>query len=83
MNFAVGYADFVALEMAQAQKAKLVEDNNRLKEQIQQKVGFPNIITRNPEMLELLARVRQIVDADISITLFWRLKIFLMQNRNL
>lgn len=69
LNFAVGYADFVALEMAHAQKAKLVEDNNRLKEQIQQKVGFPNIITRNPEMLELLARVRQVADADISINL--------------
>ncbi|MCH7878598.1 MAG: sigma 54-interacting transcriptional regulator, partial [candidate division Zixibacteria bacterium] len=70
LNFAVGYAGFVALEMAQAQKAQLVEDNNRLKEQIQQKVGFPNIITRNPEMLELLARVRQIVDADISINIY-------------
>ncbi|MFQ5606363.1 MAG: sigma 54-interacting transcriptional regulator [Candidatus Zixiibacteriota bacterium] len=69
LNFAVGYSDFVALELAQAQKAKIVEDNIRLKAQMQQKVGFPNIITRNPEMVELLARVRQVVDSDISISI--------------
>ncbi|HSH00719.1 MAG TPA: sigma 54-interacting transcriptional regulator, partial [candidate division Zixibacteria bacterium] len=69
LNFAVGFADFAALQVAHRHKAQLVEDNRRLKEQMRTKVGFPSIITQNAEMLELLARVRQIVDADISVTI--------------
>ncbi len=69
LDLAVGFSDFVALELAQSQKTRLLEDNKRLKEQMQEKVGFPSILTQNSKMLELLSRVRQVVDSDISITI--------------
>lgn len=69
LDFVVGISNFVGLQITQSQKAQLLEDNRRLKEQIQRKVGFPNIITQNSDMLELLARVRQVIDSDISVTI--------------
>ncbi len=69
LDLAVGFSDFVALELAQSQKQRLLEDNKRLKEQMQEKVGFETILTRSPQMLEMLTRIRQVVNSDISITI--------------
>jgi transcriptional regulator with GAF, ATPase, and Fis domain len=69
LNFAVGFSDIIALKVAEAQKAKLLEDNRRLKAQLKQEAAFPNIITRNSQMLQILAQVRQIIDSNISISI--------------
>lgn len=67
LNFAVGFSDIMAFKAAELQKMKLLEDNRRLKAQLQEEAVFPNIITRNGRMFEMLAQVRQIVDSSISI----------------
>lgn len=69
LNFAVGYSDIIAFKWAEIQKNKLYEDNLRLKDQLREKAAFPNIITQNPAMLDMLAQVRQVIDANISITI--------------
>ena len=69
LNFAVGFSDLMAFKWAEIQKNKLLEDNLRLKNQLMEKVAFPNIVTQNGEMLELLAQVRQVVNSSISISI--------------
>ncbi len=69
LNFAVGFSDIIAFKSAELQKMKLQEDNRRLKEQLYKDAAFPNIITRNAQMLEILAQVRRVVDANISISI--------------
>ncbi len=69
LNFAVGFSDLIAFKWAEIQKNKLLEDNRRLRDQLKQQAAFPNIITRNHEMLEILTQVRQIVNANISVTI--------------
>jgi transcriptional regulator with GAF, ATPase, and Fis domain len=69
LNFAVGFSDIIALKTAEVQKAKLLEDNRRLKAQLMEEAAFPNIITRNSQMLQILSQVRQIIDSNISITI--------------
>jgi transcriptional regulator with GAF, ATPase, and Fis domain len=69
LNFAVGIADVVAFKFAELQRAKLLEDNRRLKAQLREQAAFPNIITRSDKMLELLAQVRQVIDSNISIAI--------------
>ncbi|UCC44493.1 MAG: sigma 54-interacting transcriptional regulator [Candidatus Zixiibacteriota bacterium] len=67
LNFAVGFSDLIAFKSAELQKILLQEDNRRLKAQLQAETAFPNIITCNKQMLEMLAQVRQVVDSSISI----------------
>jgi transcriptional regulator with GAF, ATPase, and Fis domain len=67
LNFAVGFSDVIAFRASEQQKAVLIEDNRRLRAQLQKEAVFPNIITRNQRMLEMLAQVRQVVDSSISI----------------
>jgi len=69
LNFTVGFADLISLKLAEYEKYLLEEDNRRLKEQLMEKAAFPNIITKNKEFLEMLARVKQVVNSDISISL--------------
>ncbi len=69
LNFAVGYSDVIALKWAEIQKNRLLEDNLRLKNQLREKAAFPNIITKNSDMLDILTQVRQVVNSNISITI--------------
>ena len=69
LNFAVGFSDVVAFKSAELQRRKLLEDNRRLKAQLMQSAAFPNIITRNHEMLRILDQVRQVIDANISLNI--------------
>jgi transcriptional regulator with GAF, ATPase, and Fis domain len=69
LNFAVGFADLISLKMAEYDKFLLEEDNKRLKAQLLEKSAFPNIITQNKQMLEMLARVQQVVNSSISISI--------------
>ncbi|MBD3258648.1 tetratricopeptide repeat protein, partial [candidate division GN15 bacterium] len=69
LNFAVGFSDIIAFKSAELQRVRLMEDNRRLQAQLQEKAAFPNIITQNKSMLELLAQVRQVVDSNISIAI--------------
>ncbi len=69
LNFAVGFSNLIAFKWAEIQKNKLMEDNLRLKSQLREKAAFPNIITRNSEMLELLAQVQQVVNSNISMSI--------------
>jgi transcriptional regulator with GAF, ATPase, and Fis domain len=69
LNFAVGFSDIVAFKSAEMQKQKLVEDNRRLKAQLLKEAAFPNFVTRNTLMLEVLAQVRQVVDSNISVAI--------------
>lgn len=69
LNFIVGFADLLALKLAEHERQVLEEDNRRLKAQLLEEAAFPNIITRNKQMLEMLSRVQQVVDSDISISI--------------
>jgi Nif-specific regulatory protein len=67
LNFSVAYTDIIAFKWAEIQKNKLLEDNLRLKNQLREKAAFPNIVTQNADMLDLLSQVRQVVDSNISV----------------
>jgi Nif-specific regulatory protein len=69
LNFVVGFADLISLKLAEYDRAILEEDNKRLKAQLLEKATFPNIITNSKLMLEMLARVQQVVDSDISLAI--------------
>lgn len=69
LNFAVGFADLVSLKLAEYDKFLLEEDNKRLRAQLLEEAAFPNIITQSKQMLEMLSRVQQVVNSDISISI--------------
>nr|MBN2278249.1 sigma 54-interacting transcriptional regulator [candidate division Zixibacteria bacterium] len=69
LNFAVSFADLISLKMAEYEKFLLEEENRRLKSQLMEEAAFPNIITQNKQMLEMLARVQQVVNSNISISI--------------
>ncbi|MDH4156515.1 MAG: sigma 54-interacting transcriptional regulator [candidate division Zixibacteria bacterium] len=69
LNFAVGFTDIIAFKWTEIQKNKLLEDNRRLKRQLQENAAFPNIITQNDDMMDVLAQVRQVVDSSISVSI--------------
>jgi transcriptional regulator with PAS, ATPase and Fis domain len=69
LNFTVGFSDIIAFKSAELQRMKLLADNRRLKAQLMKEAAFPNIITRNHEMLRLLDQVRQVVDSSLSVTI--------------
>ncbi|MCX6826419.1 MAG: sigma 54-interacting transcriptional regulator, partial [candidate division Zixibacteria bacterium] len=69
LNFAVGFADLISLKVAEYDRLLLEEDNKRLKAQLLEQSIFPNIITHNKQMIEMLAGVQQIVNSDISISI--------------
>ena len=69
LNFTVGFADLIALKLAEYGRVLLEEDNKRLKAQLLEKAAFPNIITQNKQMFEMLSRVQQVVNSSISISI--------------
>ncbi|MEW5922574.1 MAG: sigma 54-interacting transcriptional regulator [Candidatus Zixiibacteriota bacterium] len=69
LNFAVGFADLISLKLSEYNRLMLEEDNKRLKAQLMEETAFPNVITQNKEMLEMLARVQQVVNSNISISI--------------
>lgn len=69
IDFAVGFADLAAFKIAEYQKEKLLEDNIRLKAQLLEKCVFPNIITQSRVFMEMLARVRQVANSNMTITI--------------
>jgi len=69
LNFVVGFADLISFKLAEYDKTILEEDNKRLKAQLLEKTTFPNIITQSKPMLEMLSRVQQVVDSDISLSI--------------
>jgi transcriptional regulator with GAF, ATPase, and Fis domain len=69
LNFTVGFADLIALKIAEYDRILLEEDNKRLKAQLLEKAAFPNIVTQNRQMLEMLSRVQQVVNSNISISI--------------
>jgi transcriptional regulator with GAF, ATPase, and Fis domain len=69
LNFAVGFSDLISFKWAEIQKNELLEDNRRLRDQLQETAAFPNIITQNGRMFDILSQVRQIVNSNISVTI--------------
>ena len=69
LNFTVGFSDLIAFKSVELQRKKLLEDNRRLKAQLMENAAFPNIVTANHEMLQILDQLRQVIDSNISITL--------------
>lgn len=69
LNLTVAFADIVALKVAEIENKKLGEENLKLKEQLKEKSAFSNIITQNSEMLELLWKLHQVKDTNLSILL--------------
>ncbi|MBD3258221.1 hypothetical protein GF377_07285, partial [candidate division GN15 bacterium] len=69
LNFAVGFTDLIAFKWTELQKNQLLEDNRRLRRQLMEQAAFPNIITSNNEMHEMLNQVRQVVDSSISVAI--------------
>jgi Nif-specific regulatory protein len=69
LNFVVGFADLIALKLAEYDRLQLEVDNKRLKAQLLEEAAFPNIITQNKQLLEMLSRVQQVVDSDISLSI--------------
>ena len=69
IDFAVGFADLVAFKAAEYQKERLLEDNIRLKAQLMERCVFPNIVTQSRQFMEMLARVRQVTNSDMPISI--------------
>ncbi len=67
VDFAVAFAEILGLKFAERQRSGLLEDNIRLKAQLNEKVGFPSIITANENMIEMLSRVRLVMDSNVTI----------------
>ena len=67
LNFAIAFSDIIAFKSSEEQKRRLSRDNKMLKNQLQQELAFPNIITANREILKILERVAQVKDSPISI----------------
>jgi transcriptional regulator with GAF, ATPase, and Fis domain/Tfp pilus assembly protein PilF len=69
LNLAVAMAEPLGFRAAEIRARKMVTTNKRLKEQLGAAPPFPGIITRNQEMLAMLAQVAQVKDAPITIAL--------------
>jgi transcriptional regulator with GAF, ATPase, and Fis domain/Tfp pilus assembly protein PilF len=69
LNLAVAFADIITLELTESENKKLERENLRLKAQLKEKSAFSNIITQNPEMQEILWRLSQVKDTNLSILL--------------
>lgn len=67
LYFAIAYSDIIAFKSSEEQKVRLARDNERLKNQLQQQLAFPNIVTTSREVLDILERLAQVKDSPISI----------------
>ncbi|MFH1336750.1 MAG: sigma 54-interacting transcriptional regulator [Candidatus Zixiibacteriota bacterium] len=69
LNLAVAFAEIMTLKVAEIENRKLGEENLRLKEQLKDKSAFSNIITQNGDMMEILWKLHQVKDTNLSILL--------------
>ena len=69
LDLAVAFAEIMALKVAEIENRKLGEENLRLKEQLKDKSAFSNIITQNSDMMEILWKLHQVKDTNLSILL--------------
>jgi Nif-specific regulatory protein len=69
LNMAVAFADIIALKLAEVENRKLGEENLRLKQQLKEKSAFSNLITQNSQMMEMLWKLSQVKDTNLSILL--------------
>ncbi len=69
LNLSVAFADIIGLKLAEAENRKLGEENLRLKQQLKDKSAFSNIITQNSQMLEIMWKLSQVKDTNLSILL--------------
>ncbi len=69
IDFAVGFADLAAFKTVDYQKDRLLEDNVRLKAQLLETCVFPNIITQSRPFMETLARIRQVSNSNMAISI--------------
>jgi len=69
LNLTVAFAEVIALKLAEIENRKLGEENLRLKQQLKEKSAFSNIITQNSQMLEILWKLSQVKDTNLSILL--------------
>lgn len=67
LNFGVGISDLIGYSAAALQKARLLEDNRRLKAQLRKEAAFSNIITANRDLLDTLDQVQQVVDSSVTV----------------
>jgi Nif-specific regulatory protein len=67
LNFAVAFADLLALKLSEFQKKSLQEDNLRLRRVLEEKCSFSQIVTQNSRMLKILWRLEQIKDTNLSV----------------
>ncbi|MCX6830928.1 MAG: sigma 54-interacting transcriptional regulator, partial [candidate division Zixibacteria bacterium] len=67
LDFAIAFSDIIAFKSSEEQKKRLTLDNQRLKDQLERQHAFPNFVTTNPVMLDILSRVAQVKDSPISI----------------
>ncbi len=69
LNLAVAFAEIISLKVAEIENRKLGEENLRLKEQLKEKSAFSNIITQNSDMMEVLWKLHQVKDTNLSVLL--------------
>jgi Nif-specific regulatory protein len=69
LNLAVAFADVIGLKLTEIENKKLEAENLRLKAQLKEKSAFSNVITQNSEMLEILWKLSQVKDSNLSILL--------------
>ena len=67
LNFAVAFADLLALKVSEIQKKSLQEDNLRLRQILEEKCSFSQIVTQNSRMLKILWKLEQIKDTNLSV----------------
>lgn len=67
LNFAVAFADLLALKLSEHQKKALQEDNLRLRKLLEERCSFSQIITRDEQMLKILWKLEQIKDTGLSV----------------
>lgn len=67
LNFAVAFADLLALKLSEVQKKNLQEDNLRLRRILEERCSFSQIVTQNSRMLKILWKLEQIKDTNLSV----------------
>lgn len=69
LNLSVAFADIIGLKLAEIENKQLGQENLRLKQQLKEKSAFSNIITQNNLMLEIMWKLSQVKDTNLSILL--------------
>lgn len=67
LNFFVLAADILQLKAAELQKEELLRENLYLRERLEEKYGFGNIVTINPRMEEALRTAKSFKDSYLPI----------------